>query len=388
MKIGILTFHRPINYGAFLQAFSLQNHLKSYLSDATIEIVDYIAPKERRKIWINILWGIKHYGLQNGVKDIKKIKAFHKAYSYLSLSNNIFTSDLKKLYEYIDDNYDLLIIGSDAVFNWNQNGYPTAFIPEYDFKKCRVVSYAASVHGMKFMEEDRRRIAKCGKAFSKMDFLGVRDLCTEKFVRECLPSSEPAHCCDPTLLIDVEKVHNLAGNYIKRVNKTFRCNLRNKYIILMLPDGKISESIHEKYAKEYVVITLFKPSKDADFYLYDLNPFEWAAVLSEASLVVTSYFHGSLLSLVQNTPVISVDYSNYSDTPYEGKLKDLFERRLSLPELYFDESAENNDELLLRLLNVADAGLRGEFADRISGAVQIESKSGCAFFEYLKNMKL
>ena len=49
MKIGILTFHRPINYGAYLQAFSLQDRLKEYLREATIEIVDYIAPKERKK---------------------------------------------------------------------------------------------------------------------------------------------------------------------------------------------------------------------------------------------------------------------------------------------------------------------------------------------------
>lgn len=67
MKIGILTFHRPINYGAYLQAFSLQDRLKEYLREATIEIVDYIAPKERKKIWINVLWGIKHYGMKNGM---------------------------------------------------------------------------------------------------------------------------------------------------------------------------------------------------------------------------------------------------------------------------------------------------------------------------------
>ena len=27
MRIGILTFHRPVNFGAFLQAFSLSNNI-------------------------------------------------------------------------------------------------------------------------------------------------------------------------------------------------------------------------------------------------------------------------------------------------------------------------------------------------------------------------
>lgn len=388
MKIGILTFHRPINYGAFLQAYSLSNELHQRVLSCEVSIIDYIAPAEKSKIYINILRTLKHNGVINAFRDIKKVCVFGNAQGNLHTTKiPRIGSNLISFYTWIDLNFDLLVIGSDAVFNWNQNGYPTAFIPEYNFGKCRVVSYAASVHGLRFMEEDRSRLEQCGRTFSKMEFLGVRDLCTEQFVRECLPSSEPIHCCDPTLVIDVEKVHKLAGNYIKRVYKKYQCDLQKKYIVLMLPDGKISESMRKKYAKDYNIITLFKPSKDADYYLYDLNPFEWATVLADASLVVTSYFHGSLLSLVQNTPVISVDYSNYSDAPYEGKLKDLFERRLSLPELYFEASVEKNDELILQLLNIADAGLRGDFADRITRGVQKESKSMNAFFEYLQNVK-
>ena len=39
MKIGILTFHRAINYGAFLQAFALKTYLTSLGNE--VEIVDY-----------------------------------------------------------------------------------------------------------------------------------------------------------------------------------------------------------------------------------------------------------------------------------------------------------------------------------------------------------
>ena len=54
MKIGILTFHRPINYGAFLQSFALSDYLKKIFPNEEFEIVDYIAPKENKNIFLNI----------------------------------------------------------------------------------------------------------------------------------------------------------------------------------------------------------------------------------------------------------------------------------------------------------------------------------------------
>ena len=51
-KIGILTFHKAINYGAYLQAFSLSERLKKEFSDCHVEIIDYIPQKEKKKIYI------------------------------------------------------------------------------------------------------------------------------------------------------------------------------------------------------------------------------------------------------------------------------------------------------------------------------------------------
>ena len=130
MKVGILTFHRPINYGAFLQSFALSNYLKKTFPDEEFEIVDYIAPRENKNIFLNILRTVKWYGISSGIKEIKKIRVFKNSLKYLPLSDKHFcTEDLEELFSYIDNKYDMLIIGSDAVFNWNQNGFPSAFIP-------------------------------------------------------------------------------------------------------------------------------------------------------------------------------------------------------------------------------------------------------------------
>ena len=41
MRIGILTFHRAINYGAVMQAYSLSKQLKESFPEDSVEIIDY-----------------------------------------------------------------------------------------------------------------------------------------------------------------------------------------------------------------------------------------------------------------------------------------------------------------------------------------------------------
>jgi hypothetical protein len=385
MKIGILTFHRPINYGAYLQAFSLSNQLTINNRNHSVEIIDYIAPLEKQKIIINVLWGIKHYGILNGFRDMQKIRAFHSAYKELPLSSRKRFRNLAELYRYIDESYDVVIIGSDAVFNWKQNGYPTAFIPDCHFKHCKLISYAASVHGMRYLEE-AEKLPACGKTFANMPLVGVRDHNTENFVRTCYKDAQIIHCCDPTVMIDTKKIQSLAGEYKKRILKKYQCDLSQKYIVLMMPDCLFTARVRERFSKDYQIITLFKPSKDADHYLYDLNPFEWAMVLSGAAAVVTSYFHGALLSFRQNTPALVADFSDYNDGNYESKLKDLLFARLELPECYFEGQYLHTEEYSEKMLRSLEVALAGAYNRRIASAMQQEAVAFEVFYQWFQEI--
>lgn len=379
-KIGILTFHRPINYGAYLQAFSLSERLKKIFPECLVEIIDYMPKKEKKKIYINLLRRIKHEGFLGGIKELKKICAFRSSYRYLSLSKRIpYNKDMNKLYSYINKNYDILIIGSDAVFNWNQNGYPTEFIPDYKFD-IPVVSYAASVHGLKFFEESKERISQCGRTFDNMSYIGVRDRSTADFVKFCSPKAVPVHCCDPTFIIDEEK---LKINYQKSKKNYL---LDEKYIVIMAPDSALTKSIAQKYKRDYKIVSVFKNSKYADCFLYNLNPFEWASVLKNAACVVTSYFHGTLLSLIQGTPVIALDYSEYTSNKYEGKLRDLMVSRLELSELFYEGEYANEFSDDISFWNTFDALLLGSYCDRIADAVEKEKAEFEQFSEQISNI--
>ena len=46
MKIGIITFHAAMNYGSVLQAFALQEYLRSRGND--VRIIDFRSAAQRR----------------------------------------------------------------------------------------------------------------------------------------------------------------------------------------------------------------------------------------------------------------------------------------------------------------------------------------------------
>lgn len=374
MKIGILTFHRPINYGAFLQSYGLSKRLAKDFPDAQVEVIDYIAPLEKKKIYRNVLRRLKRNGVSGAFAEIKKIGIFKQALKDLSLSERYICDDsLEKLFEYIDVTYDVLIIGSDAVFNWKQNGYPTAFIPNYAFS-IPVLSYAASVHGLHYYDEPKERILQCGTIFENMAAVFVRDECTRKFVKYCSNNLQVDHSCDPTFLIDFDELYKIKHRSLKTIKEKY--GVKGKYIVLMLQDEKISKEVYERYNKEFTIVSLFLMNKYSDCFMSDLTPVEWCEVLKNAEVTVTSYFHGTLLSLEQSTPAMVVDVSNYGD-PYEGKLDDLINRRIELPDLYYQSG--NWDTKKEQFFMIFDKCLNGDYLNSIQKGVANERKSYDAF---------
>lgn len=385
MRIGILTFHKAINYGAYLQAFSLSNKLQEQFPNHEVEIIDYIAPKEQNRKLYTVLWNVKHHGIKGGFSELKRIFVFKLMQKYLSLSPKSFrTKNLNKLYSYIDKRYDMLIIGSDAVFNWNQTMFPTAFIPDYSFS-IPVYTYAASVHGLRFYSVPHDVLQMCGKVFERMKCVGVRDKCSEQFVKACSCNTKTLHCCDPTLFIDQDTIYNNGISVRNRLEKRYRFSLDSKYIVVMSPNNNMIKEINKRYGKEYKIVSVFVKSSYSDYYVADLNPFEWTVILKHAAIVITSYFHGTLLSLVQGTPAIVIDYSGYCDEQYEGKLKDLMVTRFALPELYYDKNEADNFVGENSFYNKVDELLDGRYKKRISDAVEKERKTLNNFISLLKS---
>lgn len=45
VKVGILTYHRSLNYGAVMQAYCLAEEIQKRFPDVSVEIVDYMSKR-------------------------------------------------------------------------------------------------------------------------------------------------------------------------------------------------------------------------------------------------------------------------------------------------------------------------------------------------------
>ncbi len=385
-KIGILTFHRSINYGAYMQCLSLSHYLSENLPDCKVEVIDYES-KIMHDIYVPKinLSAIRHPKLYFSSKV--KYSEFQKAAEYLPLSSKHFISDGddEALYTYIKDNYDIVIVGSDAVWNWVKRGFPNPYL----LKKPDGVlkfSYAASAYGMgpEFVGEDEQQYLK--DSFENFKFIGVRDEYTRELVLKACPEAKVFFTCDPTVFLDLNYVLNLLG----KTKESFREYIYKKY---SLPPNKIIigvmgtsnetvSAIKKQYGDKCYIVCLYSYLKEADNFMSELSPLEWALVFGLFDLTITSYFHGTLLSLRNNTPVISIDKTDFSKHN-EGKIHDVL-RRTELLDCYFtgDNTVDDIVKQSQVILNNKQI-YKNKISDRIQAMSDSKEKILCALKEVL-----
>lgn len=121
-KIGILTFHKSINYGSVLQAYALQNLLLK--EGYKVEIIDYepknyanmyIPFKKPTTIW-NILHNLNRVPVGKIIKEQnEKFKKFRDTYINLSREYN-FESNYSDIFHNLIVSYPPVVkMGTDGL---------------------------------------------------------------------------------------------------------------------------------------------------------------------------------------------------------------------------------------------------------------------------------
>ena len=332
MKIGILTYHRATNYGAVLQAYSLVNYIKKKFPNDNVEIIDYSTVSAKKSHLNSIIRYLLKCDLKSAIGEFRKNMMFKAFSDKLPVSTYKIVSDRSdSIDEYINKNYDVVITGSDAIFSWAGKRFPTAYFL-HDIKGPKL-SYAASAHRLFYKSEDESKLAWAQESFNSFSYVGVRDLETENFLRYSGYKGEIFHNCDPTFLLNIKDIHNNVN--IDDLKK--KCGIKEgvPVCVFMSSNPEIGKAIKDHFGASYQVIPVFINNPSFENTVYTLTPFEWATLFSIATFTVTDYFHATILSLLNLTPVLSID-NLFSDTGYEGKIKDLLLRRLDMPEIYIN----------------------------------------------------
>ena len=168
MKIGILTFHRPANFGANLQAYSSMCYLSSLGHE--VKVIDYVRQTD--------------FDYKNKV-DIRQYEAHkHFVEVRLSLTKQITTDeDLCRIVK--EEAFDAIVIGADAV--WRSPKDNNVYFAEWLFKNKDIKDVAvASIspthmgNGYCNISDDKRKaIHEC---LSKFKYITVRDAWTKEVV--------------------------------------------------------------------------------------------------------------------------------------------------------------------------------------------------------------
>lgn len=406
MKIGVLTYHRSINCGAFTQCYALVTELQKRFPQDQIEVIDYV-PEFRVKVYDP---SIKNYLLESFkfnrsfilkiksfVKRIghvvvyneqhrlikKRYKAFNESMRFLPLSSKkCISDDYEDFVKMYSNDYDVIVVGSDCVWEWSTVPFPNAYYLCGDFA-CKKVTYAASLGTDSVSTVTKYQRQHMLEAIKQFSYIGVRDTSTEYVLRELSKDIQVYHNCDPTTFLN-PKI--LESHRIKVAEHLRKLGISNdKLIVGVMGDKEILNIAKNSFGNDAYYVSLYLPHKNVDANLIDISVLEWASVFGLFDITFTSYFHGTMLSLVNGTPVISVDRLPENEKQIT-KLHELY-NRLDLDGFYWRKQGKFSTQTLESIKKTANRLVTIQLKDKILQEVKKESKSCESFFDYLNCLK-
>lgn len=391
MKIGIMTYHRSINYGAVMQSFALSRRL-SEIKNVEVEIIDYMSLKMDIYYKLFTLYRGRN-GFWHFRERFEMYHAFRRGINQLPLSKGrLVTDNASKFYRYIQDRYDIIIVGSDAVWNYEKRGLPNPYFLTENVK-TRKISYAASCNGIDYSHLNNSKLSILKRSFEQFEYLGVRDMLTEMVVSKALGQQIAKHNCDPTFLLDFEQ-DGLGEEFISKLSaklcKKYGWDTSKKHIGLMLSNlnGNLAKilvaKLKEKYGKTHQIVSVYSYCPYADIpYISDLTPFEWSRIFSLFDITFSKYFHGMLLSIKNGTPVMSLSAEHHIEG-IPAKVEDVL-KRMDLMEFYWPAKNESNIEWG-KFMTQVDEFILNPPKEKMKKAVDNERQYAKEFFGIIESI--
>lgn len=310
-RVGILTFHKSINYGSVLQAFALSKLLESKGYD--VEIIDYepasyssqyrifekaesirnIAANIRRLSILDILWRQKR-----GFENFRN--------KHITISKKKFTaqntaSDLNNL-------YDVIICGSDQIWNVRAKDCdPIFFLP--GLRGCKKIAYAASLNTASYNEvccEEKLR-----KAILDFEYVSIREHSGAKKLEIFLKSDKEIKVQpDPTILQNKNTFEKVAsGRIVKEPYIFMYCANYQESTI------RAAQKMSEKLSKPvYTVLVCRSATQITQLKRAGIRivrgrnrPEDFISFVMNADLILSDSFHGTAFSIIFEKNFFSIN---------------------------------------------------------------------------------
>ena len=291
MKIGILTFHCAINYGAVLQAYGLQEVLKNLGHE--VYIIDY-RPQYLIEPYQVFRWKFNdRRSLISNMKDLIRECLVMPIRYKRKLKFQQFVNKYLNLYSWDDDLniFDSFVFGSDQIWNPKiTKGLDDVFLGK--FKEAvgkKLIAYAASAGcGQNLSAHDFKELSMSLKSFVQV---GVRE--NALYEKLFAANNNVSITIDPVLLAGEKFFSSIAADI----------NIEKPYLLCFtLGRDEYAVKEAEKIAKQKQlrIIEIISSSES----LYNsaikqmLSPTEFLGYMKGADFVVTSSFHGTVFSIL------------------------------------------------------------------------------------------
>jgi hypothetical protein len=285
-QIGVLTFHRCINYGSYWQARALVEGLGRMGADAVV--LDHRSARARRPEWRNAFQPMlpARTARSDYAAYAAKTRKFFAAFEGLPRSRPFPLEAPQEM-----DACDLVVVGSDEVWNFRHPWYAAqpAFFGE-GLRAGRLVAYAASfgchdaADGLDPCWTERLR---------RFSAVAVRDENSRRLVRESL-GSEPALVLDPCL------------QFTETVRRPGRATGDVVVYGHSFPEPFAAAARGWAAARKLRLVSLGYRNDWADVQWLDAGPEDFAQAMGAARAVITNYFHGCVFALADERPFACV----------------------------------------------------------------------------------
>lgn len=294
-KVGILTFHRALNYGAVLQAYALKNvcdelgyetHVIDYsfkgIDETVAPLKKFMQTKNKKRSFLKLARELSSY-----IGDKEREREFLK-FRHQYLDESIPCNSVKEIESL---NYDIYIAGSDQIWNYQITGqeFDPAFFGEIHSAAKKII-YAASSQDTPFPLDME---LKFKKILTNTDAtVGIREEKLKNYVADLTGWEYPV-VLDPTLL---------AGRKIMERIHSKKVALEGSYILLYQIDANPSSDISVKTLEQYFECPVYTMTVPRIGSLHgrrgNVGPEEFLSLLKNARFLVTNSFHGIALSLI------------------------------------------------------------------------------------------
>lgn len=298
MKIGILTFHRAINYGAVLQCYALCEVLKGMGHD--VEVIDYRPPyieKYRSLLYRKVFKKLRF------VAKLKYISLMPINYIHRRKSASVFDSFITKYLKisstvkdinHIPNDYSAIIFGSDQI--WSPRiceEFDPVFWGQLKKDRTKFIVYSASLgEHNQLSTKDWKEIGRMIKSF---DFVSVREMTFQLNLRQQI-NYNAIVTLDPTLLAPRKIFDDIAVK-----------PKEDKYVLLYTVEKSemayllAKRVAQERNCKLIRLKAIAGIRNKENLYLRDaVSPAEFLGYFKYAEFIVTVSFHGTAFSLIFN----------------------------------------------------------------------------------------